>query len=61
MIGPLSAGAAIDILRPYLSATDGYAAVWPTVAIPILAVIPLVMLLAEAEEGLKGTATRSAG
>jgi MFS family permease len=49
LIGPLGAGAAIDILRPYLSATDGYAAVWPMVAIPILAVIPFVLRLAEAE------------
>jgi MFS family permease len=58
LIGPLGAGAAIDILRPYLSATEGYAAVWPTVAVPILAVIPLVALLADAE--VKGKATRPA-
>jgi MFS family permease len=49
VIGPLAAGAAIDILRPYLSATQGYAAVWPTVAVPVLLVIPLVARLAEAE------------
>ncbi len=49
VIGPLSAGAAIDILRPYLSSTDGYAAVWPVMAIPILAAIPLVARLADAE------------
>jgi MFS family permease len=59
VIGPLSAGAAIDILRPYLSSTEGYAAVWPTMAIPILAAIPFVMRLADVES--KGTATRSAG
>jgi MFS family permease len=59
VIGPLSAGAAIDILRPYLSATDGYAAVWPTMAIPILAAIPLVARLADAET--KGRETRPAG
>jgi MFS family permease len=61
LIGPLTAGAAIDILSPYLSATDGYAAVWPAVAIPVLAVIPLVKTLADAEAGLRGTVTRSAG
>jgi MFS family permease len=49
IIGPLAAGAAIDILRPYLSATDGYAAVWPAMAIPVLAVIPFVARLADAE------------
>jgi MFS family permease len=58
IIGPLAAGAAIDILSPYLSATDGYAAVWPAMAIPVLAVIPLVVKLAEAEA--RGTATRPA-
>jgi MFS family permease len=49
VIGPLAAGAAIDIFRPFLEATDGYAAVWPAVAVPVLAVIPLVALLAEVE------------
>jgi hypothetical protein len=56
LIGPLAAGAAIDVSRPYLEATDGYAVVWPAVAIPILAVIPLVALLGEAEA--KGTGRR---
>ncbi|HYY34013.1 MAG TPA: MFS transporter [Gaiellaceae bacterium] len=59
LIGPLGAGAAIDITSPSLSATDGYAAMWPAVAIPVLAVIPLVKLLAEAE--VKGKARRSVG
>lgn len=58
IVGPLAAGAAIDIFRPYLSATDGYAAVWPVVAIPVLAVIPLVVRLADAEA--RGRATRPA-
>jgi MFS family permease len=49
IVGPLAAGAAIDIARPYLSSTDGYAALWPAVALPVLAVIPLVATLAEAE------------
>src|SRR4029450_2697929 len=56
IVGPLLAGAAIDILRPYLSATGGYAALWPAMAIPVLGVIPLVAKLAEAEA--RGTATR---
>jgi MFS family permease len=49
VIGPLAAGAAIDIFRPYLESTDGYAALWPAVAVPVLALIPLVALLADAE------------
>jgi MFS family permease len=61
IIGPLAAGAAIDILRPYLSATDGYAAVWPAMAVPILAAIPFVLKLAEAESGVTGRATRFSG
>jgi MFS family permease len=55
VIGPLAAGAAIDIFRPFLESTDGYAAVWPAVAVPVLAVIPLVTLLAEAEAGRRPT------
>jgi MFS family permease len=49
VLGPLVAGAAIDVFRPVLDSTDGYAALWPAVAVPILAVIPLVALLADAE------------
>jgi MFS family permease len=60
VVGPLAAGAAIDIFRPVLDSTEGYAALWPTVAIPILAVIPLVALLADAErEG--GSTSRGPG
>jgi MFS-type transporter involved in bile tolerance (Atg22 family) len=49
VIGPLAAGAAIDIFHPILESTGGYAALWPTVALPVLLVIPLVALLADAE------------
>ena len=49
IIGPLAVGAAIDIFAPYLPETDGYAAVWPTCAIPVLAAVPLAALLADAE------------
>jgi MFS family permease len=49
VVGPLAVGAAIDIFRPILEKTDGYAVVWPAVAIPILAAIPLAALLADAE------------
>ena len=60
VVGPLAAGAAIDIVRPHLESTEGYAAVWPTVAVPVLAVIPLVALLAEAE-GPAGVRGRESG
>jgi MFS transporter, DHA1 family, multidrug resistance protein len=60
IVGPLAAGAAIDLTHPYLSATSGYAALWPAMAIPVLAAIPFVVKLAEVEAGTRGTATRSA-
>jgi MFS family permease len=49
IVGPLAVGAAIDIFHGSFESTDGYAAMWPVIAIPVLAVIPLVTLLAEAE------------
>ena len=45
IVGPLLAGAAVDILRPTLEATEGYAAVWPVLGLPILLVIPFVLSL----------------
>jgi MFS family permease len=49
VFGPLLAGGAIDLFRGVLSATDGYAAMWPTLAIPILASIPVLPRLRTAE------------
>ncbi|MDQ3857970.1 MAG: MFS transporter [Actinomycetota bacterium] len=49
LVGPLAVGGAVDLFAPVLESTEGYAIVWPTVAIPILAAIPLVTRLAEAE------------
>ena len=34
--GPLAAGAAIDIFHSHFRSTDGYAVIWPVVAIPVL-------------------------
>jgi MFS family permease len=48
--GPLLAGAAIDILSPYLEETDGYQALWPILGAPILLAIPLVLRLIPPEE-----------
>jgi MFS family permease len=45
IIGPLLAGATVDILRPALESTEGYASVWPVLGLPILLVIPLVWSL----------------
>jgi MFS family permease len=63
LIGPLAVGAAVDLFDGVLEATHGYAIVWPAVAVPVLAVIPLVALLAEAEGdlGATGRDSRPAG
>lgn len=49
IVGPLLAGALIDILRPYLSSTEGYQVLWPVLGVPILLAIPLVASLISAE------------
>jgi MFS family permease len=49
LIGPLVAGVAIDLLSPYLDETNGYEALWPVCAIPVLAAIPLVASLIQSE------------
>jgi MFS family permease len=49
LIGPLLAGACIDLLRGPLGETGGYQALWPILAVPILLVVPLVWSLAAAE------------
>ncbi len=45
VIGPLVAGAVIDILGPHLEATQGYQALWPVLGVPILLAIPFVARL----------------
>lgn len=49
VLGPLVAGAVIDLLRPHLEATGGYQALWPVLGVPILLAIPLVARLVGAE------------
>ena len=49
VIGPLLAGACIDLLRGPLGETGGYQALWPILGIPILLVVPLVWSLMRAE------------
>jgi MFS family permease len=59
IIGPIAAGGAMDIFGRYFQSTNGYQLLWPILAVPIIAVIPLVrhMALVEASD----TATRPAG
>jgi MFS family permease len=49
LVGPLVAGVVIDVMKPYLSKTDGYQALWPVCAVPVLAAIPLVASLIRSE------------
>jgi MFS family permease len=49
LLGAPVAGAAIDIARPYLDATNGYQILWPVCGIPVLAVIPLVYRMMKIE------------
>jgi MFS family permease len=54
LLGAPVAGIAIDLARPWLSATDGYQIVWPVCGIPILAALPIVYRLMRIEP-LNGT------
>ena len=49
VVGPLATGGAIDLLKGVFVSTDGYAAMWPVLAVPILAAIPLLFPLRRAE------------
>jgi MFS family permease len=49
VIGPLLAGAVIELLRGGLPETSGYQALWPVLGVPILAVLPFVAKLVRAE------------
>jgi MFS family permease len=54
VIGPLAAGAVIDILGPYLEGTEGYQALWPVLGVPIILAIPFVARLSRAEAAADG-------
>jgi len=58
VVGPLVTGVAIDLLKGVFQTTHGYAAMWPVLAIPILAAMPLLGPLRKAESR---SARRSAG
>ena len=59
IIGPIAAGAAMDIFGRYFESTQGYQLLWPLLGIPILAVIPLVHRLWRLEAS--GRATHATG
>jgi MFS family permease len=54
IIGPIAAGAAMDIFGRYFESTDGYQLLWPLLSLPILAVIPLVRRLYSVELSASG-------
>lgn len=58
VIGPLAAGAVIDVLAPYLEHTEGYQALWPVLGVPIILAIPLVARLGRAEAAADRVAAR---
>jgi MFS family permease len=60
VIGPLAAGAVIDVLRPYLEQTEGYQALWPVLGLPIILAIPFVWRLRRAEAAADGLAEADA-
>jgi MFS family permease len=55
LVGAPVAGAAIDLARPYLHATEGYQILWPICGLPILGAIPLLVRLIAAEAEADGT------
>jgi MFS family permease len=61
VIGPIAAGGAMDIFGRYFTATNGYQLLWPILAVPILAVIPLVSQMCRLEADASGKASRPAG
>jgi MFS family permease len=58
LIGPLFAGAAIDLTQPYLEDTEGYQVLWPILGVPILLVVPLLSRLVHAESAADGRTAR---
>jgi MFS family permease len=49
VIGPLLAGAVIDLTSGTFERTEGYQVLWPVLGVPILLVIPCVLYLVRAE------------
>jgi MFS family permease len=49
LVGPLLAGAAIDVGSTQLQATEGYGVLWPVVGLLVLSSVPLLVPLVRAE------------
>jgi MFS family permease len=60
LVGVPLTGLALDFLKPHLSSTQGFQALWPILGIPILAVIPLVLSLEKVESDADRVATADA-
>ena len=56
LIGPVVVGASIDIASTFLESTEGFAAMWLIVALPVLAAIPYVARLAKVEDAARRVA-----
>jgi MFS family permease len=54
IVGPLAAGAAIDLLAPALEATNGYQVLWPICGVLILLSVPVLLPLARRERAVGG-------
>ena len=50
LVGAPLAGLAIDLSKPYLTATDGYQILWPICGLGILGAIPLLVRLMAVED-----------
>ncbi|HZD87914.1 MAG TPA: MFS transporter [Gaiellaceae bacterium] len=53
VLGPIVVGAAIDLFRGDLASTSGYAAMWPTIGIPVLAGVAVVGLVGRPPDDAK--------
>jgi len=56
LLGPPLVGLAVALLEPLFRQTEGYGAVWPVVALPVLAALPLVVRLSREEQRRAGRA-----
>ncbi len=60
LLGPLLAGIAITVLRPLLSSTHGYAAMWPVCSLSVLASLAFMAPLQRREAQLRRRRERTA-
>ncbi len=51
VLGPITVGAAVEVLHGQFSSTNGYAAMWPVIGIPVLVSVPLLRTLRRTAQG----------